>query len=321
MTPECKALWILITALAAGCATHDRGGHLYSYPDADGRIVVLERPAESPQPQSRDVLTDLGTEHTALPAAAEPRPKTDSRLYRQVPNDLADDEAADISLDIDDATLERLQANERDRFITYYDVEGRLVREPVDLVAAREYRASHKEYEDIAPGVTQTDDFLQAGYIQTVTPVTLECCQNAFDEAVLLGKGEELVFSFQQKSGPEVLTPQGPRRAVFVKLAPELATVEVQSFKLREGYLHPFVLLLDAQAMPAELINNVFTRRYKETWARYGHLEGTISVDKRLLFMVFYIPYEDTQGARAAGILPEPGTLPAVTGQLVLKGR
>jgi len=315
---------LFVAALLAGCAAGGQGGHLYSYPDADGRIVVLERPAEeSPPPQKPGTNTpQIADEAPQVQPewGRKDRHSGESRLYRQVPYEAADDEELDISLEPDPATLAKLEADERDRFITYYDVEGRLVREQVDLVAARAYRTEHQPFEEIAPA-SQTDDFLEAGYIQTVTPVSLDCCRHAFEEAVLLEQGKELVLSFQQTSLPLVQTPAGARRGIFIQLAPELEAVDVQSFKVRGGYLHPFILLLDAQATPLELINNVFTRRYKETWARYGHLEGTISVNERLLFMVFYIPYEDAEGARAAGIMPEPGAQPAASGQLVLKGR
>lgn len=285
-----SVLSLTIVVLAA-CTGRGDGG-FYAYVDEQGNLVSGEIPQDA---RSRP----------DAPAG----PEADDTLLDEVREDLRDGQSADSKTSpegIDDS----------DRFITWFDAEGQLVREPVDFVAARKAASARdRGYEEIA---VEGDDDAPEGYLETVTPVSADCCRGMPEAAVRLAAGREILLRFGE--GDEVMLPIGASRypARIVRLAEDVAAVEMTSFKGRQGYVHPQMLVLDEDAVPVLQINSLFTRRYPETWSRYARITGTLPREPGHRYLVVYVGYGPDQ---APAFVPEADSALMQRGEVVLRGR
>ncbi|WP_162925744.1 hypothetical protein [Isoalcanivorax indicus] len=272
--------------MLAGCATPEGERGFYAYMDEQGNLVSgeVERPAARSRPDA--------------PAAPEA------------------DEAALDAVREDKATGENQTpegVDDSDRFITWYDAEGRLIREPVDFVAARK-AASERD-----PGFQEIEDPAdqEGGFIETVTPISAACCRALPEQARDLRGGRELLLRFAPGAAPQLQVGEQQHPAQVVRLAEDVMAVEVISYKGRDGYVHPQILVLDEQATPVLQVNNVFTRRYPETWSRYGFITGTLPREAGQRYLVVYIGYSDDQ---TPGFVPETDSPLRTQGEVLLRG-
>ena len=293
-------LWlVLVIALLASCTGNRGEGGFYAYVDEQGNLVSGEMPQDVPDdtpPQTRS--------RPDAPAA----PEADDALLDDVRED-AGSEGESSPEGIDDS----------DRFITWFDADGRLVREPVDFVAARKAASVRDQgYEDITGAGDGEAATAAEGYVETVTPVSADCCLEMPEHAVPLSAGREILLRFGE--GDEVVLPVGAQRypARVVRLADDVAAVDMTSFKGRQGYVHPQLLVLDDAAVPVLQINSLFTRRYPETWSRYAHITGTLPREPGHRYLVVYIGYTPE---RTPGFIPETDSTLIRHGEVVLRGR
>ncbi|MCH8542840.1 MAG: hypothetical protein LAT61_04650 [Alcanivorax sp.] len=287
-----RLLPLLVACLLAACTGNRGDGGFYAYLDEQGNLVSGEMPQET---RSRP----------DAPAG----PEADDALLSEVREELRDGKEGDGETSpegIDDS----------DRFITWFDADGRLIREPVDFVAARKATSERDPgYEDIGG---DPDDEVESGYLETVTPVSADCCVEMPEQAVRLAAGREILLRFGE--GDEVTLAVGAARypARIVRLADDVAAVEMTSFKGRQGYVHPQMLVLDESAVPVLQINSLFTRRYPETWSRYARITGTLPREPGHRYLVVYIGYGPD---RTPGFVPEADSVLMRRGEVVLRGR
>ena len=290
-----RPVLIGLLALIASCAS-DRpsSGGFYSYVDAQGNLITVPREASPP------------------PAAAEPP--------AEEPAGAQSLDAAELEQQAEYATDEEVQARlekrERDRFVSYVDASGYRVTEPVDVVAAREAKeAGPKGYEVLQPGAQ--------GFIERVEGVPERCCAEPLDQAQVLEPGRELLVSFDAPWYWVSMPTRHP--AAAIRLQPGIAALRFQSFLTGRGYLHPQAALLNEEGTPILLIDNLFSRRYAETWARLGYLEGEIPLEAGAAWLVLYLGYAGESGTGRPELLPgeyywaEPSSPLALKGELVVR--
>lgn len=286
-----------LLALITSCAS-DRpsSGGFYSYVDAQGNLITVPREAGAP------------------PAAAEPP------AQQTAAGEAQSMDAAELEQQTEYATDEEVQARlekrERDRFVSYTDASGYRVTEPVDVVAAREAEAAApKGYELLQPEA--------AGFIERVEGVPERCCVEPLDQAQTLEPGRELLVSFDAPWYWVSMPTRHP--AAAIRLQPGIAALRFQTFLSGRGYLHPQAALLNEEGTPILLIDNLFSRRYAETWARLGYLEGEIPLEDGAVWLVLYLGYAGESGTGRPELLPgeyywaEPSSPLALKGELVVR--
>ena len=247
---------LLIMVLAACQGQPGQQGELYVYTDAQGNLVTIEKA----KPEDREAAaTDRKSESLSLGEPLED--------YRP-------------SEDIDQELAEK----ERDRFITYVDESGQLVSRSVDMVAEREAEDSAEpDYAEVSG-----DEFLE-----TYRTIRQDCCHHLLDEAVELAAGAEMLITFDQDS--PVMQGDEPLKAKAVKLAEEISILDLKAFIRKDDYVAAQILWLDGEGRPVLLIDQPFSRKYPETWYRYGYLQGTLPRESGQRHLVVFLPYQQEQ--------------------------
>ncbi|MCG8393411.1 MAG: MalM family protein [Pseudomonadales bacterium] len=258
-----KTALLLIALVIAGCQGRPDSGGFYVYTDAQGNLVTLDRPPQAEQ-ESRSRPESTGSQNSAAEAV-----ESDDTVEQYRPSDEVDAE---------------LEARERDRFITYVDETGQLVSRPVDMVEAKEATASRE------PGYSQAPS---AGYLETYRALRADCCRHLLEQAEELESGSERVVSFGSDS--QVMVGDTPYRAVALAPASGADTITLRAFIRKQGYLAVELLWLDEKGEPVLLVDQPFSRRYPETWYRYGYLEGTLQREAGQRYLVVFLPYTENQ--------------------------
>ena len=243
-----------IAILLTSCSVNrpEEGG-FYSWVDAQGNVVTVPR---QPEPAGQA---------TAVQATAELEEITA--------------EPAEERYQTDEEVSELLEARERDRFVVYQDVSGYQVRQPVDVVAAREARKVEM--------ANRTEPFAPVGFAERVEAISAACCAHLVDDASEIKAGREALVSFA--SAPfQWLTLGADSRhpAQALRLDAGVSHIRLRSFLLPGGYLHPQALFLNERAEPVLLVDNLFIRKNPESWHRFGSLEGDIEVPPGAVWVV-----------------------------------
>tara|TARA_Y100000588_G_C14111892_1_gene863391 strand:- start:88 stop:903 length:816 start_codon:yes stop_codon:yes gene_type:complete len=185
-----------------------------------------------------------------------------------------------------------LEEKERDRFITYIDGSGQLVSRQVDMVAERQAQSSvEPDYAEVSGGE----------YLETYRTIRQDCCLHLLEEATELAAGEEMLITFDQDS--PVMLGDEPLKAMALKVAKDIATLDLKAFIRKQDYVAAQLLWLDEAGRPILLIDQPFSRKYPETWYRYGYLQGTLLRESGQRHLVVFLPYlqeqPSTDGLRA----------------------
>lgn len=268
----------------------DNGGKIYSYVDAQGNLVTGR----------------LAEKQKALPEK-EQQAMDEGGIY------LTPEE------------FEAQQAEkDSDRFVTYYNAQGELVRERIDPVAAKAHHQemvkqhNYKQIEVAAAHMAQ-----ERQYQETNTAIREDCCLDIIKYADPLKVGKKDAFRY----GPGEygwITMDQTRPARVYQLDGKEQRLVIQSYKENGHYLHPYLLMLDGQGLPMMAVNNIFQRRYPETWFRYAYVEGSVVLPDDAAWLVIYLPY--VTGSRQEGMRltgeqpdqPETDVTVSTKGELVI---
>lgn len=179
---------------------------------------------------------------------------------------------------------QELEAKERDRFITYVDESGQLVSRPLDMVAEKDAQSSAEpDYAEISGGE----------FLETYRTIRQDCCLHLLEEAVELAGGAEMLITFDQ--GSPVMLGDEPLKAMALKLAKDVSTLDLKAFIRKQNYVAAQLLWLDEEGRPVLLIDQPFSRKYPETWYRYGYLQGTLPRELGQRHLVVFLPYLQEQ--------------------------
>lgn len=283
-----------IAVLLSSCsANRPEEGGFYSWVDAQGNVVTMPRkpePAGQVKPVQND--PDLGQEVTA--------------------------ELADDVYQTDEEVSQRLETQERDRFVVYQDVSGYQIRQPVDVVAAREAREAEL--------ANRTEPFTPVGFAERVEAIPANCCAHLVEEAAEIKVGREALVSFASAPFQWLTLGSDSRHpAQAFRLNAEVSHIRLRSFLLPGGYLHPQALFLNDRAEPVLLVDNLFIRKNPASWHRFGSLEGDIEVPPGAVWVVLFLIYASESDAGRPQLVPgeylwcEPSASLAVTGELVIR--
>jgi len=181
---------------------------------------------------------------------------------------------------------QELEDKERDRFITYVDESGQLTSRPVDMVAEREaLDRVEPEYAEVA----------ESGFLETYRTIRQDCCQHLLEEAVELAPGAEILVTFDQDS--PVMLGDEPLKAMALTLNKNVTTLDLKAFIRKQDYVAAQLLWLDEAGRPLLLIDQPFSRKYPETWYRYGYLQGTLPREPGQRHLVVFLPYLQEQSS------------------------
>lgn len=279
-------LALALAAALAGCQGStpvDQGGSgLYVYTDAQGNLVTLERPAE--------------------PAANEPASLTSTTF-----NQKEGERAALTEEDLEDyrpssEVDEELAKRENQRFVTYVDETGQLVSREINMGAERAaIAAAPDKFEALTP-----NDFME-----TYRAIRADCCAHLLDGAKALKAGDESMVVFDGEA--QTMVGDEAYRVNVYRMDASLRGITLNAFVKGSGYLAVEVLLLNAEGIPVMLVDQPFSRKYPETWYRYGYLQGTVAKEEGQQYLAVFLPYFE----------PRPGTdglLQVTQGELVIKG-
>lgn len=298
-----KLFLAAVCLLLASCSQNrpDQGG-FYSWVDAQGNLVTV--------PQEQAPAADAETQAEAgqdAPRSPESAPLSEAELGNE------------SEYQTDEEVQALIEQHERDRFVVYRDSSGYQVIQPVDVPAAREAREQQKQ--------ARTQPLQGNGqvFIERVEGVPANCCLALLEGAVVLKSGEEQLVDFA--AGPQqwvAMPARHPGRAL--RLDPAVKVVRFQSFLLKTGYIHPQAAFLNEEGLPVLLVDNLFVRRYPETWYRYAALEGEVEVPEDAVSVVLYLSYAGPDADGRPVVLPgrylwaEPGQSLSVNGELLLRG-
>lgn len=314
-------VYLILPVLLSACAgqpVHDNGQpadqeRIYSYVDAQGHLVQGELPAHQ---QKKPTPLEAGQKDVR------------SFSYKDAQGHLVtgDLPPAAAGKDANWQTSEQAEAKAdalaHDRFVTYYDATGRLIREPVDPVTARAHRKeqeAQQHYQQIAVQAAQQSRARQ--YVETMTAIPADCCTHLLAHAEKLTLDTQRSLTFANGSYGWLQLAQAHPAHIY-SLGAKAKRLFIKSYKQRGNYLHPYLLFLDASGTPLLAVNNLFQRRYPETWYRYGYVEGSVLTPAKAAYVVVYLSYET--GSRELGmvpqadptLVPEPDATPAGQGQL-----
>ena len=282
-----RKLFLLALLGLAGCQSSggavDRSSGLYVYTDAQGNLVTLQQQSEDPAP----VAPSQG-DATSNPEKQAIVPSPDDNLDEYRPSGAVDQE---------------LEDRENQRFVTYIDETGQLVSRPLDMGAERAAaKAAPAPYEALSAD----------GFMETYRPLRADCCLHLLEDASQLEVGSESLITFDDNS-PRMVG-EGAYPAMVFELDSAVSSLTLNAFVKKKGYLAVELLWLDADGAPVMLVDQPFSRKYPETWYRYGYLQGTLGRDAGQHYLVVYLPYGEAQ----------PGTdglIQVTQGELVLLGR
>jgi len=291
-----KILLAAAFAVLAACGNRPDQGGFYSYIDAQGNSVTVMRGTPAKE-ETLDLQDAERRETGQLDAAAL--------------NDVGEDYRSDEEI------TRILEERERDRFVSYLDADGYRVTQAIDVPAARAARQA-------SPGFDSLEGRYQP-FVERVEPVPADCCLSILSDSISLKAGRELAFTFRERDLGWIQMPSR-HPAVAIELAPGLSEVRIQTFIGKRGYLHPQAVFLDASGEPLLLVDNLFARRYPETWSRMGYLEGELPVEKGSRWLVVYLGYAGEAPNGRSVLLPgdyywQDGQAPlGLQGELVLRG-
>ena len=264
-----RSLAILLFGVMLGaCQSHPESGGWYVYTDAQGNLVTVQ---QRPEQGKADQASDDGVSPSQV--------VQNSRVVADPSS------SAVVREDVDDyrpsAEVEgELEARENDRFITYVDEMGQLVSRPLDMGAEREAANTRPDgFEDL-----QHD-----GYLETYRALRVDCCNHFLAQAAVLKSGKELLVEFDSDS--PVLRGDVPYRSRVFAVDDSVQSVSLMSFIKKQDYLGVELLWLDEQGVPVMLVDQPFSRRYPETWYRYGYLQGTLEREPGQKYLVVFLPY------------------------------
>jgi hypothetical protein len=296
-----RFILIGLIGLITSCSNANRpdSGGFYSYVDAQGNLITLPRQPAAAEPAPAAVPAPSAD--TSRPAAEE----LDTDALAQQDEYQTDEEVQAL-----------LEKRERDRFISYTDASGYRVTEPVDVRSAREAKAS-------APPAYESLQGSSAGFIERVEGVPELCCIAPLKQAQVLKTGLETLVSFDPPWDWVSMPTRHP--AVAIRLEPGTAALRFQSFLGPRGYLHPQAVFMNEQGIPLLLVDNLFSKRYPETWHRLGYLEGEVPVEAGVVWLVLYLGYAGESSRGRPEVLPgeyywaEPSRPLALQGELVVR--
>lgn len=269
----------------AGCAV-DSGssGGLYTYVDGQGNLVTVERQAD----------TSSSSDGSAVG-------KGDSE---------------EVEYQTDDQVQAKLEARDRNRFVTFKGPDGQLVRQKVDLVAERENKeAAGPAYQALGS---------QSEYIERIVGLRADCCAHTRERASPLGIGQQLSLSLGEAE--DTVLMDRPMPAMGLRLAGDVASLTLRSFiAADEKYLHPGVIFMDALGVPLTVVDRPFQRRFPETWYRYAFFEGELPVPEGARYVAFYLPYAALEPSAGVTIVPEAQgryeVAPSLRGEFTVTGQ
>jgi len=279
----------LLVGLSA-CANQTENKHFYSYVDETGRVhtVETEQKAKS-EPQTEPVVEVKPKAPSDTPFGPFGR-LSEGAEQSQTANYSIVGEASRIP---EEESTEALLEEEDERFVVFPGADGQLVRQRYDAnevkayeKAAREARAEVKDYQ-----------WVPDTYVEATVEIDADCCQDLLPKAVELDTKGSTDVEFSQAQFQRLSlaagSPSWPVR--IYTLPPDIGAVVVKSYKKKKQYLHPQLLLLDDTGTPVLQVGNVFSKRYPETWARHGYVEGTVTMEPNFSYLLLYLGYEAGQ--------------------------
>jgi|GEM_PF-544822 len=289
---------LLLFFILAGCAGQraapgDEKG-FYTWVDQQGNLHTVSTAGEdSPAQKSADVAPAT-VDASAKPASSATPPP----LVATTPDELW--QISEENYQSADDVQARLDALERDRFVSYPDPDGRVLARPVDLPAERDARKRlTRSYEDI---VSQGAEFGQAQ-----VAIRADCCTVITAAAEPLALGDEIRLDFLGRPRGTVHV-EGDRLAHAFALAEDVEMLGLQSWVTARGYMHPQILFLNHNSVPVLLVDNLFSRRYPETFFSHRSLMGTVPVPDDARWAVVFLGYSrgEADGWRAVDTLAPP---------------
>lgn len=269
MLKYCLTLSLL---LLAGCQTagnNDR--QFYSYTDSQGNLVTVQASKKS----------DPGSGEANTSAQARPSPGKSGNNGRPAtaPVQLATDDLSQYrsSDDID----KEIREKESNRFVTYIDEKGQVVRQTVDMSAPEHAKKSN----DVDYRAFRARHDFQEGY----RSIRADCCLNVLEKATPLSTTKQQTVVFDDKSRALLSDKHYMAKAFLV--ADNVTAVVVRSYIQKNAYIAAQMLWLDAHGRPLMLVDQPFTRRYPETWMRYGYLQGTIPRNAGQKYLLVFLQY------------------------------
>lgn len=265
--------------------TRSNSEGFYVYTDAQGNLVTMRRAEKKAVPKNggREAYQQSG----AVTSKDDPTPEAFSQSD-------VDDYRPSEEVD------EELAARENERFITYVDEMGQLVSRPLDMKAERKAaQDAPAPYEEVTEGA----------FLETYRALRADCCMHLIETAKPLEPGAESVVTFDRES--PVLKGDSPWRAVAFAPADEVSEISLVSFIRKKGYLGAELLWLNSKGVPVMMIDQPFSRKYPETWYRYGYLQGTLEREQGQHYLIVFLPYLDARPA-------SDGLKQVIEGELVL---
>lgn len=296
----------LCAVTACSSSPSDDNAGFYTWVDAQGNLVTVERDDE-PEKTSPSASDAASVESPATSAA--PRPAVPGDDIVTADNPMALWEAGDEAYISEQEIEARLEARDRERFVSYPDEDGRVVTHPLDMKAVKEASATRDPgYEALEPDAEE--------YAAGSVALRADCCVEALEGAVELAPGDEFRLAFTGTS-VRAVEVDGLRPAMTFRLVSGVARVEVQSWLREQGYIHPRLLFIGQQGEPLLLVDAPFSRRYPESFFVWPSLFGDIPVPADAAWVVVYLPYAGVENGRAF-VSGEaiPGTEPGATLQL-----
>ncbi len=293
---------VFVLVLLAGCSNRPHSDdRTYIYMDGTGHLV-----------------------HGVLPANNDGKPNKTAATTKKETASANELEVDGVTYQSAEAAAAKQEARAHDRFVTYFNADGRVIRQRIDPVAAKKHAqqiANQKDYETITHAASQRA--LDRQYSQTQMAVPADCCRALLPHADPLKLGDDAVLRFEPGSyGWITLSQRHP--AHLYELDEKAQRLRVISYKQNGHYLHPFLLFLNQQGTPVMAVNNFFQRRYSETWFRYSYVEGDLPIPDNAHFAVLYLPYEGggpkvgMQPVMAVNLLAEKDAKPTKKGELVV---
>ena len=271
---------LLVLMLVAGCARHEGqdGGGFYSYVDAQGQLVTVERATDAKPDNGEPAAGPTeGTEQTTSWQDRE-LSETDYRSSEELDQEMAE--------------------RDRQRFVAYVDEEGRVLRQEYDR---EEAQASMEN----RPRPWQELESPVGGFVETVRSVRANCCLMAAAQAQELELNQEHRISIEG-SGVTVVLDEHQYPAMAFGLPEPATTLLVRTYaRAGESYLHPEALFLDASQQPVLMVDNLFERWFEPNWYRHGYLEGQIPLPDGAVYAVFFLSYAPD----GLVVEPSPGTV------------
>lgn len=311
---------VLSLAAVVACSSSPPGEQpgFYTWVDAQGNLVTVERGDTPPAGKADGAVPPTSSGASAIPRAEAPSVTPTDNIVT-ADNPVALWEAGDDAYVTEQEVQARLEARDRERFVTYPEEDGRLVTRSLDMKAVKDASASR------GPGYETLAQAPGPEYAAGSIALRADCCARALEKAIELKVGEEsrLVFTGRTVSAIEV---DGLRPALVFRLESGVTRLEVQSWLRDQGYLHPQLLFLDQAGSPLLLIDYPFSRRYPETFFAWASLFGEVPRPADARWVVVYLPYASVEDGRAflsGERLPasEAGMSPRIRGDAVIRAK